>query len=299
MSTMQKGSKLKGRDPAGVEPSKPKIVVFGLPGVGKTWAAMDFPNVYYIDTEAGADLDHYREKLKAAGGLYFGPSDGSLNFDDVLEQVKALATEKHDRKTLVIDSLSKLFNNQIATTQEAMAAKKVEDAFGASKKPAISYMRRLVAWIQKLDMNVVLIHHQKDKWEKGEVTGQTFDGWEKLEYELHLVLRIQKMGPARQAFVGKTRLAQFPEGTSFPWSFAEFSKRFGEDVIGRAAVPLNLSTPEQHAEYKSLVIQAKVDAEILDKWDTAAPDIALLDSATLGKRIEWLKLQVAAAKVAA
>ena len=60
-------SKLKGRDPQTVEPSKPKIVVFGPSGIGKTWFALDFPSVYYIDTEAGADLGHYRAKLKAAG----------------------------------------------------------------------------------------------------------------------------------------------------------------------------------------------------------------------------------------
>lgn len=289
-----KTTKLKGRDPSGVEPSKPKIVVYGPPGVGKTWASMDFPNVYYIDTEAGADLEHYRTKLKTANGLYFGPDEGALDFNEVIEQIKALATEKHDHKTLVIDSLSKLFNNQIAMTQEKMATAGTEDAFGASKKPAIAFMRRMVAWIQKLDMNVILIHHQKDKWKGGEVIGETFDGWEKLEYELHLALRIQKMGPARQAFVGKTRLAQFPEGTSFPWSFAEFAKRYGADVIGRAAVPQNLSSPEQQDLYRVLLSKVKVEQTVLDKWESTVPDIALLDSDTINARIEWLSKQLAA-----
>ena len=287
-------SKLKGRDPATVEPSKPKIVVYGPSGVGKTWQALEFPSVFYIDTEGGADLEHYRKKLKEAGGLYFGPEDGALDFTAVLEQVQALATEDHDRKTLVIDSLSKLFNSQIVITQEKMARSGIEDAFGASKKEAISCMRRLVAWINRLDMNVILIHHQKSTWKDGKETGLTFDGWDKLEYELHLVLRIAKTGPERRAFVGKTRLEQFPDGTNFTWSFAEFSKRYGDEVIERKSVRANLCTAEQQAEYVATLLRVKVPADVLSKWEAAVPDIALLDMDSMQRRMEWLNKQISA-----
>ena len=67
-----------------------------------------------------------------------------------------------------------------------MERRKVEDAFGASKKPAIQLTRRLLAWFSKLDMNVILICHQKSQWKDGKEVGVTFDGWDKLEYELHL-----------------------------------------------------------------------------------------------------------------
>ncbi len=299
---MAKASKLKGRDPATVEASKPKIVVYGLPGVGKTWTAIDFPNVFYIDTEGGADLDHYRKKLQEAGASYFGPDDGSLDFAAVLEQVQALATEDHDRKTLVIDSLSKLYNNQITLTQERMvreaAAKHKEydpaADFGASKKEAIGYMRRLLAWVDRLDMNVILIHHQKEQWKDGKVVGTTFDGWDKLEYELHLVLRIAKNGPDRRAYIGKTRLAQFADGDNFPWSFAEFSKRFGADVITRATVRVDLSTEEQRKIYADLLSRVKVSQEVTDKWNAAVPDVALLEVPAIQKRIDWLNAQLTA-----
>ena len=66
-------SKLRAVDPKAASPSKPKILIFGKPGVGKTWTSLDFPSVYYIDTEGGADLNHYTDKLKKAGGVYFGP----------------------------------------------------------------------------------------------------------------------------------------------------------------------------------------------------------------------------------
>jgi KaiC/GvpD/RAD55 family RecA-like ATPase len=290
----KKTSRLKGRDPQAVEPSKPKIVVYGKPGCGKTWMAMEFPNVFYIDTEGGADLDHYRKKLKESKAMYFGPEDGSLDFNSVLEQIQALATEEHDRKTLVIDSMSKLFNNQIAMTQEEMIRNNVEDAFGASKKPAIAYMRRLVAWINKLDMNVVLIHHQKSTWKDGKEVGVTFDGWDKLEYELHLVLQIEKMGPSRIARVGKTRMEKFPEASTFPWSFKEFSSRYGIDVIDREAAKLDLCTQEQRDAYAGLIAKVRVDKAVLEKWDSATPDVALLTSESMAKRIGWLEAQLKA-----
>lgn len=297
--TTKPPSKLRGRDPSSVEPSKPKIAIYGPPGVGKTWAAIDFPAVFYIDTEGGADLDHYRAKLKASGASYFGPEDGALDFASVLEQVQALATEDHDRKTLVIDSLSKLFNNQIVITQEKMAKAGIEDAFGASKKEAIGYMRRLIAWVNKLDMNVILIHHQKSQWKDGKEVGVTFDGWDKLEYELHLVLRIAKLGPDRRAFIGKTRLEKFPDGESFPWSFQDFAKRYGEAVIGRASTKANLASEAQVAEYASILAKVKIPEDIATKWESAAPDVRLLPEEALTKRIAWLKAQLAAQTVTA
>ena len=51
----------------------------------------------------------------------------------------------------------------------------------------------LVKWVSRLDMNVIFIAHQKDLWglnDKGlrEMIGYTYDGQEKLEYDLHLIL---------------------------------------------------------------------------------------------------------------
>jgi AAA domain len=47
-------SRLAAIPPESVQPKKPKVLVFGPPGVGKTWASLDFPRVYYIDTEPGS-----------------------------------------------------------------------------------------------------------------------------------------------------------------------------------------------------------------------------------------------------
>lgn len=265
-------TKLLAVAPETVEPKKPKVLIFGPPGVGKTWVSLDFPGVYYIDTEGGAERQHYRDKLKAAGGMYFGPQQGSLDFDTVVSQAEALATEKHEFKTMVFDSGSKLFNTAISDEQVRLGDL---DAFGASKKKPIQQMKRLIRWMNRADMNVIIIAHEKDVWGKNdkgqqEVIGKSFDCWDKLEYELDLVLRISKIGNGpgarRYANVGKSRLTGFPEGDRFDWSYPTFAERYGKDVIEKEVVPITLATPEEVAEVTRLLALVKLPDGMTDKW---------------------------------
>lgn len=265
-----KKSKLKAVDPKAAEPSKPKILIFGRPGVGKTWTSLDFPSVYYIDTEGGANLDHYTDKLKKSGGVYFGPEQGSQDFQTVIDEVKALATEEHPYKTLVIDSISKIFNTEIANEQDRLSREKKEDAFGASKKPAISATRKLINWIDKIDMNVILIAHEKPLWANGEQVGVTFDAWEKLEYELHLAMQIAKQGDSRMARVKKSRLTGFADSSSFPWSYNDFAERYGREIIETKGHAIELATPEQLAEMELLLEVVKLPDGQQNKWLSTA-----------------------------
>lgn len=295
--TPKRKTKLLAVAPELVEPKKPKILIFGPPGVGKTWASLDFPGVYYIDTEGGADLSHYREKLRAAGGMYLGPDQGSLDFDTVIGQVEALATERHHYKTIVLDSITKLFNATITDEQTRLGDR---DAFGASKKPAVRQMARLVKWLNRADMNALVIAHQKDLWgkdDKGnrEVVGMTFDGYEKLEYDLHLVLRISKIGNGatskRFAHAGKSRLTGFPEGERFDWSYEEFAKRYGKDVIEKASVPIILASAEEVAEVNRLLAIVKLPDGTMDKWfsKAAVESFEEMSTTTIQSCIAFLK----------
>lgn len=285
---------LKGADPKAAKQSKPKILIFGKPGVGKTWASIDFPGVYYIDTEGGANLDHYTDKLKKAGALYFGPEHGSLDFASVIDEVTTLATIQHNYRTLVIDSFSKLYNTCIDATAERMKreGKKVE--FGIEKKEAIAFTRRLVRWLDKLDMNVILICHEKDRWQNGECIGQTFDGWEKLEYELHLALQITKQGATRKARITKSRLKEFADGELFDWSYADFAARYGRDVIEAAAVPVDAASPDQVNRLRTLIDALRVEPEVTDKWKEKAgvEEFGEMDSITVQKCITFLEAKL-------
>lgn len=264
-------SKLKAKSPELVKPGKIKAVLFGVSGVGKTTLALSFPAPYYFDVEGGAKGPQYRELLRKSGGAYMGPEDGTLSFDTLIDQMQALATEKHPYKTLIVDSLTKLFQTAIATEAERLGDK---DAFGASKKPAIAAMRRLVMWASRLDMNIWFVCHETAEWgmvngQRAEV-GRIADVWDKLIYELDLAIQAQKRGPQRVAVVRKSRITAFPDGETFPLEYAEFAARHGKDSVEGEVGQVRLATPEQIETVRKLLDVVKVtEAEIQKGFDKA------------------------------
>lgn len=268
-------TKLKAKAPEAVVPGHSKMLLFGAPGSGKTWFSLQFPSPYYIDTEGGASLGRYMERLKAAGGAYLGPDDGANDFDVLIDQIKALATEKHLYKTLVIDSVTKVYQDAIARESERLGDK---DGWGASKKPAIARMRRLFSWVPKLDMNVVFCAHEIPVW-KGEgkervQVGMGPDCWEKVSYELDLTLHVEKHGSGfRTATVSKSRLAGFPDGERVEFQkngadvgYANFTDRYGKDYIEAATTQTVLALPEQITKINALLEVIKVTPEEQQKW---------------------------------
>ena len=297
-TTTAKPSKLKGKSPELVKPGKTKAVIFGRSGVGKTWFSLDFPSVYYIDTEGGANGAQYQAKLQASGGVYMGPEDGSLDFGTVIEQMQALATEAHGYKTLVIDSITKLYQTCIANEAERLGDK---DAFGASKKPAIAQMRRLVNWAMKLDMNIWLVAHEGTEWGVDEKTGQRAeigkspDVWEKLIYELDLTLKASKRGASRYASVYKSRVEGLKEGETFPLSYSEFSSRFGREGIEAQPKTIELASADQLAAVTRLLDTVKVTPADLEKVFTKAA-VDRWEEMTIAQAdatIKWLKAKIA------
>jgi hypothetical protein len=289
-------SKLKAKDPQTAEPRKPQIVIYGPSGVGKTWFALSFPCVYYIDTEGGASRTHYLERLAAAGGKYLGPEDGANDFELIIDQAKALAVEKHGFKTLVIDSVTKPFITSIALEYERLGEK---NGFGADKKAAVGAMRRLIAAVHRLDMNVIFVAHEKGEWgmdakgDRGEI-GKIADTYDKLIYELDLALQVSKRGPSRKATVKKTRLLGFPEGEAFDLDYETFAVRYGKDIIEKAASQVILASAEQVAEINRLVDLLKVESTVIEKWldKAGAESFAEFNTTQAAKIIESLNAKL-------
>ncbi len=259
-------SKIKARSPDTVKAGKFKCVLFGEPGVGKTWSALQFPKVVLFDTEGGATGSQYMKLLKESNGLYLGIEDGSLSFDFLLDQVAALSTEKHDRRTLVIDSITKIFTNCVALEMERLGDK---DQFGASKKKAVSYMRRLLMALSRINMNVIIIAHSETVW--GLVNGQRAEVGKgpsihtAATYDLDLVLHAQKRGPQRVVSVTKSRLLGFPDGDTFPLSYDDLAARFGKEAIESEGEVVVMATPAQVSEVKALLEVVKVSEADLQK----------------------------------
>lgn len=288
-------SKLRGTTPALIKPRKPKILIFGGAGNRKTTWALDWPGSYFIDAEGGATQPEYVEKLHASGASYLGPDDGAGSFETVMEQIKALATERHDRKTLTIDSMTKLFANEVAREAERLDDAGKKNEFGADKRPAVNYMRQLCAWLQRIDMNVILICGEVPEWGKegGERTqiGATFDCWPRLEYELDLAIQVIKAGPKYLGKIRKSRLASFPQDSTFEWTYETFVEKFGREVIEEGSTPIDLATPEQLAEIERLLEVVKLKEGMVDKWLADANVSAWSEMAEVrvAKAIEYLK----------
>jgi hypothetical protein len=256
-------SALKAKKPEAVEISKPKFMISGESGVGKTFFALDFPKPYLIDVESGATRPQYQEKLKKVNGAYFGKDEGSQDFASILEEVRELATQKHDFKTLIIDSFSYLY-----MLEAAIAEQKVGNDFGRDKKEAQKPTKQLIRWLEKLDMTVILICHSKANWSRQgkEIVcdGTTFDGWDKMEYILDLWIEIAKGG--KTFAIRKSRIESLPQNESMPLSYKQFADVYGKDIIEKESKPANLASDKQIKEIQRLMEALNTPEEQIAKW---------------------------------
>lgn len=283
---------LKAKDPSLAKPRKPKMLAFGDAGVGKTWAAMGFPRPYYTDAEGGASLPHYTKRLKEVGGVYIGPEDGANDYTIMTEEIKTLATTKHPYRTLVVDSHTKMFNTEVAVEYQRLQSigRDMDKTFGAEKKSAINWMRKWLLWFEKIDMTCILICHSRAMWKDGKEVGTTFDGYDKLSFELDLVVHVIKHGASRKARIIKSRLEQFQEGTVIDWSYESFASLYGAEVLEAEAAPVEPPTEEQILDYTGMLDVMKVDPKLLEKW--AEVELSDLTREQLQKRLDYLvKLQ--------
>lgn len=132
-------------------------------------------------------------------------------------------------------------------------------------------------------MNVIVVCHEKAMWKNGEQIGETFDGWDKMAYELDLTLQITKAGPQRRATVRKSRLAGFPDAQTFDWAYGDFADRYGRDQIESSVSTLVPATPDQVERLSNLMEIIKLDDGAKAKWlDKAGVDkFAEMDSETI------------------
>lgn len=274
----------------GVKPDKVqkrlKALFYGSAGVGKTTAAINFPSPYLIDTEKGAENDQYTKILQKAGGVIFQTSD----FDELIKEVKSLLTEKHEYKTLVIDPLTTLYNDLLDKS-----AIKNGTEFGRHYSDANKRIKHLLNLLLRLDMNVIITSHAKNEYGSNmSVLGQTYDCYKKLDYLFDLVFEIQKRGKERIGLIKKSRIEAFPDGETFPFSYAEIAERYGKEVLERDAVAEALATSEQVQELTRLIDLIKVAPEITQKWldKTNSDKFEEMPQEAIQKCIDLLKSKI-------
>lgn len=248
---------LKAKKPAMIE-SRLKALFYGNAGVGKTMAAIQFPKPYIIDTEGSTNKPQYVKAIEKVDGAVLM----TVDFDEMINEVRELLTTKHDYKTLVVDSLTLLYNDLLEK-----AERKVGTEFGRHYGEANKRMKQLLNLLFRLDMNVIITSHSKNEYGQNlAVMGQTFDCYKKLDYLFDLVFEIQKRGNQRVGLVKKSRIEGFPDGDSFPFSYDEIADRYGRQVIERDAVAQELATLDQVREILRLIDLLKVPTETYTKW---------------------------------
>ena len=274
---------LRARKPESVT-KRLKLFMFGPAGVGKTTAAIQFPNSYIIDCERGAE--NYDKLITGSNSVLMQTTD----IHDVIQEVKSLLTEKHEFRTLVIDPITPVYNDLLDKCET-----QVGSDFGRHYGAANKQMKRLANLIMALDMNVVITAHAKTEYGANFAKiGYTFDGWRQLDYWFDLVIELTKKGKKRLAKIAKTRLECFPDEEVFEWSYDAIRKRYDVGILEREAHAVALAGPEQVKEIKDLLNIVRLPEGTVDKWFAKAgvEDWEDMPADVIGKCIEFVKGRV-------
>ncbi len=285
---------LRGIKPESIE-KRLKLLVYGPPGVGKTTAAIQFPDAYLIDMEKGSQ--NYAETIKKSGSMVFETS----NPDDIKTEVTTLLTEKHPFKTVIIDPITALYGglqdkwNRIfekyASSQKQSELQDFGFRYWARVK---SDYKGIMRMLTALDTNLIITSHQKDIYGTGmQRVGVGPDSMKGDEYVFDYVFALENVSGKRMARTVKERAEigknKFPE--VFEWSYQNFCKFYGQEAIERESKPVVLATPGQIEEIKSLIELVNVGEETINKWMTKedVEDFSEMESATIQKYIEAIK----------
>lgn len=157
----------------------PRIMLYGVEGIGKTTFASQSPNPIFILTEDGLgslQVDHFPLATKAS---------------DVLDAIGSLVTEKHEFGTVVLDSVDWL-DNMIWSDVEAKHDAK-DLAYGKGAMIVAERWREVLAGLNALrnDKNMVVIliaHTQIKRFDSPEV--EPYDRYQpKLQERSNAILR--------------------------------------------------------------------------------------------------------------
>ena len=133
--------------------------IFGEGGMGKTTLAAMFPNPVFIRTEDGT--------ASLVGNENVSLFPLATSSQDVLDAIEALATQKHEYKTLVLDSITQLAtiieHEIVEADPKAKSINQAGGGYGAGYNTAADRHRLIREWAGSLaydrGMNVVFIAH--------------------------------------------------------------------------------------------------------------------------------------------
>lgn len=274
---------LRGKKPTTIE-KRLKALFYGDPGAGKTTASIQFPRPYLIDTEKGAIHSQYTKTLEKNGGVIFESTD----CNEIMEEVRALITEDHEYKTLIIDPITPIYNNLLDE-----AEKRVGNEFGRHYGEANKKMKQLINLLMSLDMNVIITAHSKNEYgDAMKIVDTVPDTYKKLPYIFDLVLLIKRVGKKRIAHVKKSRIDTFKE--TFEFSYNAIADAYGREILEKDAVPMDLASEDQVNELNDLVRACGIIKMTSNKWldKCNARSFSEMPSESIDKCITYLQTKM-------
>lgn len=253
-----KFSKLKGKPPTEVR-KRLKAFFYGDAGTGKSTCALGFPKPYLIDTERGSEHEQYQKILADQGGVIFQSRD----YNEIFEQIKALASEKHDYQTIIIDPITSIWNNVLHKYEEKMGAAKGRH-YGYANKD----FERMIDLLLRIDMNVIITSHAKKEYGKDmEIMGNTFDAYSKIKHIFDLVIETKVVNRKFIGVIKKTRVTAFPIDSEIEFN----SKVIMEGGLVKKidSFPMLISD-DTYGKLMQLVDCFNIEQKQIDTWLTKA-----------------------------
>lgn len=133
----------------------PRVLLYGVEGIGKSTFGSKAPKPIFIQTEDGLDeINCDRFPL-------------ATKLDDVFTALRTLKTEQHDYETVVIDSLDwleRLVWDKLCEQYSVASIEKVDGGYARGYMLALTLWRELLDYLNALrarGMVVILIAHSK------------------------------------------------------------------------------------------------------------------------------------------
>lgn len=150
----------------GAHPKPPRLLLYGVDGIGKTSTAANAPNAIFIPTEEGV------------GEYDVASFPLCKSLADVENAISALVNEDHKYKTLVLDTadwLEWLVWEKLCSDYNVKGIEKVDGGYSKGYKHALGYWRHILDGLDvlrdKKGMAIILLAHAKvEKFEDPETT---------------------------------------------------------------------------------------------------------------------------------
>lgn len=133
------------------KPSMATMLVYGEPGIGKTTMASQVDGAYFLATEPG---HKFKEVFKS----------DCTSWDEFCNEVRLLLNEKHEFKTVVIDTVSAAWDMCISEMCKKQGWNHIsEPAMGRGYDLAKSWFRPVINALYQSNLGLIMIAHDTER----------------------------------------------------------------------------------------------------------------------------------------